>query len=134
MIPIYRWLGGGGTQGRAKIQVRIPSARQSEIPPFRKKRERNGPPFALYFGGVSLERIRERLMTSFRDDALVVASKKFLQTVGVHGVLPGHVRDSIRRNRRDLPLPQELQDLPHPPLSGNAQQFGLRHFDALGEG
>src|ERR1035438_1418794 len=106
-------------------------ANLSEIPPFRKERERMGHPtcgraLALCFFWGSLERIRERLLSRFRNDALVVAAEKFLQTVGVHGVLPGHVRDSVRRNRGDVPLPQELQDLRSEEHTSELQS--LRHL------
>ncbi len=57
---------------------------------------------------VSLERIYERLGIGFLNHPLVVVAEKCLQPVGVHDVLAGHVRDGVRRNRRNVPVPQEL--------------------------
>src|SRR4029077_12451472 len=81
-----------------------------------------------------LERICECLEIGFLNHPLVILAEKFLQPVGVHNVLARHVRDGVRRNRRDIPVPQELQNATHGPLSRNSQQFCVRQFDALREG
>src|SRR5208282_3138169 len=91
------------------------------------------PPFLVH-GSVSLERIYERLEIGFLNHPLVVVAEKFLQAIGVHDVLAGHVRDGVRRNRRNVPIPQELQNAAHGPLSGDAQQFGVRYLETLREG
>src|ERR1700722_9567083 len=83
---------------------------------------------------VVLERIRKRLKIRFRNHALVIVTEKFLQAVGIHGVLTGHIGNSIRRNRRDFRGPQKLENSTHAPQSRHTQQLGMSQFYALLEG
>src|SRR5438552_3171515 len=61
---------------------------------------------------------------------LILRPQKLPQPVGIHDVFPCHVRHSLGRNRRDFPLPAELQDLLHGPSSRHPNQLRLGHLYA----
>src|SRR5579863_3106716 len=83
--------------------------------------------------GIAPEGIRERIGDGVANHVLIFRAKKSAQAVGVHDVLPGHIRDRLGRNGRDLALPQKFQYLAHGPSSWNAYQPGLSHLDASSE-
>src|SRR6266436_6084574 len=134
MIPIDCWLRGRGIPSGAQNPSQNPKRKAIGNPTLSQKARKEWGTHLLFFELIFRERIGERLKVGFLNHPLVVVAEKFLQPIGVHSVLAGHIRDGVRRNRRDLPVPQKLQNAAHAPLSRNSQQFGVRQFDTLRKG
>src|SRR6266481_8325886 len=80
------------------------------------------------------ERVGEGVGDRMTDYLFIIVAQELLQAVGIHDVLPSHVRDCLGRNRRDASLPQEFENRSHGPFSRHTLQFGVSHSDATGEG
>src|SRR5215831_18393575 len=51
------------------------------------------------------EAIPQRVLERVTHDLRVIRTQELLQASRIHGVRPDHVRQGLRWNRRDLPLP-----------------------------